>query len=130
MISHGELKSKKQSAAATGDDTVLDCSLGRVHRVVDAVLALLDLDLAVAADADDGDPARQLGPTLLELLAVVIGGRLLQALAKRDGLTRRYIRRLVCLAFLSPDLVEAILQGRQPVELTASRLPRRPLPIT
>jgi hypothetical protein len=34
-------------------------------------------------------------------------------LAKRDGISRRYIRRLVGLAFLSPQLVEAILQGRQ-----------------
>ena len=40
----------------------------------------------------------------------------LQALAERDGITRRYIRRLVGFAFLSPELVEAILQGRQPVE--------------
>ena len=47
-----------------------------------------------AADADDGDLARQLGETLLKLLAVVIGGRLLQALVKRDGFTRRYIQRL------------------------------------
>jgi hypothetical protein len=38
----------------------------------------------------------------------------LQALAERDGITRRYIRRLVGLAFLSPELVEAILRGRQP----------------
>jgi hypothetical protein len=30
-------------------------------------------------------------------------------LAERDGVTRRYVRRLVYLAFLSPDLVEAIL---------------------
>jgi hypothetical protein len=29
---------------------------------------------------------------------------------------------LVDLAFLSPELVEAILRGRQPVELTATRL--------
>jgi hypothetical protein len=43
-------------------------------------------------------------------------------LAKRDGITRRYIRRLVGLAFLSLQLVEAILQGRQSVELTATRL--------
>src|SRR6516162_11021587 len=42
-----------------------------------AILALPDLDLAAAADADDRDPARQLGQTLLELLAVVIGSRLL-----------------------------------------------------
>jgi hypothetical protein len=43
-------------------------------------------------------------------------------LAERDGISRRYIRRLIGLAFLSPELVEAILQGRQPVELTATRL--------
>jgi DNA invertase Pin-like site-specific DNA recombinase len=36
--------------------------------------------------------------------------RSLQDLAKRDGISRRYIRRLVELAFLSPQLVEAILQ--------------------
>jgi hypothetical protein len=48
--------------------------------------------------------------------------RALQGLAKRDGINRRYIRRLVDLAFLSPQLVETILQGRQPVELTATRL--------
>jgi hypothetical protein len=48
-----------------------------MHGVIDAVLALLHLDLAVAADADDGDPARKLGQTLLQLLAVVIRGSLL-----------------------------------------------------
>ena len=43
--------------------------------------------------------------------------RSLQELAKRDGISRRYIRRLVGLTFLSPQLVEAILQGRQPSSL-------------
>jgi site-specific DNA recombinase len=52
----------------------------------------------------------------------------LQALAERDGITRRYIR-LVGLAFLSPELVEAILQGWQPVELTATRLTELDLPL-
>ncbi len=48
-----------------------------MHRVVDAVLALLDLDLGGAADADDGNAARQLGQTLLQLLAVIVRGGLL-----------------------------------------------------
>jgi hypothetical protein len=55
--------------------------------------------------------------------------RSLQELAKRDGISRRYIRRLVGLAFLSPQLVDAILQGRQPVELTATRLTELNLPL-
>jgi len=35
----------------------------------------------------------------------------------------------VGLAFLSPDLVETILQGRQPVELSATRLTALDLPL-
>jgi hypothetical protein len=53
----------------------------------------------------------------------------LQTLAERDGITRRYIRRLVDLAFLSPELVDAILHGRQPVALTATRLTELDLPV-
>jgi hypothetical protein len=53
----------------------------------------------------------------------------LEALAKRDGIARRYIRRLVGLAFLSSELVEAILQRRQPVALTATRLTELDLPL-
>jgi hypothetical protein len=55
--------------------------------------------------------------------------RSLRELAERDGITRRYVRRLVDLAFLSPELVEAMLQGRQPVELTATRLTELDLPL-
>src|SRR5713226_7201325 len=63
--------------AAAGDDAFLDRGARRVHRVVDAILALLDLDLGGAADADDGNAARQLGQTLLQLLAVIVRGGLL-----------------------------------------------------
>jgi DNA invertase Pin-like site-specific DNA recombinase len=55
--------------------------------------------------------------------------RSLRELAERDGITRRYVRRLVDLAFLSPELVEVILHGRQPVELTATRLTELDLPL-
>jgi site-specific DNA recombinase len=55
--------------------------------------------------------------------------RSLQELAKRDGISRRYIRRLVNLAFLSPQLVEAILQSRQPAALNATRLTELDLPL-
>ena len=57
------------------------------------------------------------------------GVRSLHELALRDGITRRYIRRLVDLAFLSPKLVEAILEGRQADELTATRLTELELPL-
>src|SRR2546423_9340619 len=54
--------------------------------------------------------------------------RSLQELAQRDGITRRYIRRLIDLAFLSPRLVDVILEGRQPVVLTTTRLTEVDLP--
>ena len=40
------------------------------------------------------------------------------------GLAANEISRLLFLAFLAPDIVEAIMAGRQPLELTAKRLKR------
>jgi site-specific DNA recombinase len=40
-----------------------------------------------------------------------------------------YQRRLICLAFLAPDIQEAILTGRQPVGLTLNDLMDRNLPL-
>ena len=65
--------SLEQGDATTGDDALLDGGLGVAHRVLDAVLALLELDLGGRAGLDDGDAAGQLGEALLELLAVVVG---------------------------------------------------------
>lgn len=46
------------------------------------------------------------------------------AIASREGITARYVSRLLPLAFLDPSTVEAILDGRQPTELTAEALTR------
>ncbi|MEL6219248.1 MAG: hypothetical protein AAFR79_12405, partial [Pseudomonadota bacterium] len=51
------------------------------------------------------------------------------AIAKREGLSRHRITQLLDLAFLAPEIVEAITQGTQPVNLTASRLIKRPIPV-
>ena len=63
----------EQGRAAAGDDAFLDRGLGRMHGVLDPVLAFLDLDLGGAADLDDGHAAGQLGQPLLQLLAVIVG---------------------------------------------------------
>ena len=63
--------------AAAGDDALFDGRLRRLHRVLDAVLLLLQLDLGGRADLDHRDAAGQLRETLLELLAVVVGVGLL-----------------------------------------------------
>ena len=45
-------------------------------------------------------------------------------LATLEGISDRYVSSLLPLAFLAPDIVEAIAAGRQPPELTAHRLIR------
>jgi hypothetical protein len=49
----------------------------------------------------------------------------LAAIAAREGLSVRYVGRLIRLAFLAPEIVEAIVEGRQPTMLTAEALTRR-----
>ena len=50
----------------------------------------------------------------------------LKALAADDGVDPAEISRLLPLACLSPDIVEAILTGHQPTNLTVERLKRLP----
>src|SRR6202022_3894171 len=97
----------------------------------------VEMRLVLPAEALQNDRSR-CDPTLIKAIArgrawfeeLAAGrARSLRELAERDGITRRYVRRLVDLAFLSPALVEAILQGRQPVELTVTRLTGLDLPL-
>ena len=44
------------------------------------------------------------------------------AIANEEGVTERYVSRIVRLAFLTPDIVEALLGGYQPVDLELERL--------
>src|SRR3712207_8414687 len=57
------------------DDALLDRSTGGRDRVLEPVLALLELDLGRRAHADDADAAGELREPLLELLAVPVGVR-------------------------------------------------------
>ena len=69
-------------------------------------------------------------PSLVKLLvkaqklkeAIVQGGDRLDRIADSVGVSRSYFTRLVKLAFLAPDITKAILEGRHPPDLTASRL--------
>ncbi|MEQ9586826.1 MAG: recombinase family protein [Parvibaculaceae bacterium] len=49
----------------------------------------------------------------------------LNEIAEREGVGHRYVRQIVSLAFLSPDVTEAILEGTQPVHITAESLTKR-----
>jgi hypothetical protein len=43
-------------------------------------------------------------------------------IGKREGVGKRYVSRLIRLAFLAPAIIERIAEGRQPPELTAQFL--------
>jgi hypothetical protein len=44
------------------------------------------------------------------------------ALAKREGVSPSYFTRLVRLSYLAPDIIQAILDGHQPRDLTPEKL--------
>src|SRR3954462_6132601 len=81
--------------ATTGDDARLDGRLRVANGVLDAVLALLELDLGRGTGLDDGDATGELRQALLELLAVVVrvglldlGADLVDAALDLLGVTR------------------------------------------
>jgi site-specific DNA recombinase len=49
----------------------------------------------------------------------------LTAIAAREGLSYRFVGKIVRLAFLAPEIVEAIAEGRQPPELSTELLTKR-----
>src|SRR6267154_2076208 len=120
------------SASEDGRDHAVELASAIAFKRRGAETKLVLPGLAQQNDRSRCDPALikaiARGRTWFEELATG-RARSLEELAKRDGITRRYIRRLVCFAFLSPELVEAILQGRQPVQLTATRLTELDLPL-
>jgi hypothetical protein len=70
-------------------------------------------------------------PSLIKAIArahswyqMVLEGKALdrRSLARHCGLTERYVGKVFACAFLAPDIVEAILEGRQPHDLNFAKL--------
>jgi len=66
--SSSDARGPRQDDSAVGHDARLHDGPGRVQRIVDPVLALLDLHLAGRTHLDDGDAAGELGEPFLEVL--------------------------------------------------------------
>ena len=64
-----------QRHTASGDDAFFDGRAGRVQSILDARLLLLHLALGSSAHLDDSHATDDLREALLQLLAVVVGGR-------------------------------------------------------
>ena len=73
----------QEDHAAAGDDAFLGRGAGGVQGVVDEVLAFLHLGLGGRPGLDHRHAAGELGQPLLELLAVVVAGGLLDLVADR-----------------------------------------------
>ena len=86
----------------------------------------LEMRMLVEGAAGVAEP----DPTLIKLIlrAQHLRDRMLAErlgvgkLAAAEGVTTSYIARVIRLGFLAPDIVTAILNGRQPVGLTANKL--------
>jgi site-specific DNA recombinase len=76
-----------------------------------------------------GGNSSRVDTTLLKTIArgwlwfeEIKAGITMQAIARREGISQRRVAHLVDLAFLAPDIVTAIVEGRQPPTLIADRL--------
>jgi site-specific DNA recombinase len=55
-------------------------------------------------------------------------GKSLDELAREDGCSRPYVSSMIRLAYLAPRIIESILQGTQPAQLTLADLMQRDIP--
>ena len=89
---------------------------------------------------NDPDAPRNINEKLVEMIAKprrwyegLMSGKYptLRAIANDENLDKSYVRRLLSLAFLAPDIVERILTGEHTATLTPERLRKAcPLPIS
>jgi site-specific DNA recombinase len=116
---------KQQPAHSSGYD-------GERHLMVLTIHARLKrTGIEMRMLVDDGSEAAKVDPVLVRLLlrAHAIRARLLEEpslplkeIAAEEGISSSYVTRLLRLAFLAPDIITAILNGRHPPQLTANRL--------
>ncbi len=87
--------------------------------------------LKIIVHNDNGQAAHTPDPVLANIIARAYDWqqRLQQGeatsireIAEAEKLTPSYVTRILRLAFLAPDIIEAILKGRQPVEITTKDL--------
>src|SRR4029077_2445052 len=109
--------------SATDDEIQILSIPVRLHRSGRAITMLIDGTDPFATAKPDARlvklliRARQFNAILLDSDGVPFA-----ALAKRQGVSPSYFTRLVRLSYLAPDITQAILDGRQPRDLTADKL--------
>ena len=136
VLSPDRLGTALRTGPASGDPPDLnDPCRAEVTLTVDARLKRCggETKLIVPARSGATTPPHP-NPTLVKALArghswvaSLLSGQApsIQAIAKAERLTARYVARIVPLAFLAPDITEAILEGSHPRDLTLAKLCQR-----
>lgn len=131
MMSEGAPKQKDRKRAGQPEHTfTLDLPVSFRRRGVEMKLVITDERERLPAPAPHLIAAVAQGR---QWFAQIRDGevRSVRHLAERDSVNQGDVSRILPLGLLAPDIVEAILDGRQPIELTAKRLKRVPdLPIS
>jgi DNA invertase Pin-like site-specific DNA recombinase len=120
------------SAQLTKQEPFLEKGKNVVKLMIDARVKRCggEVRLLVPTDSANESPSRSV-PSLIKAVArahrwpeqIIHGelkGRL--SIARRTGLDERYIGRVLQCALLAPDIVEAILDGHQPPDLSIQKL--------
>jgi len=96
----------------------------------------MELRLIVPADgvpAANEDTIKSLQATLAKALqwnqALISGeAHSMADIAHRENVTQRYVARVIRMAFLAPEYIQAIMKGAVPLELNSNQF-RRPIPL-
>jgi site-specific DNA recombinase len=95
---------------------------------VEARLVDRGSDLRLAIAPDGGSPRRETDPVLIKLIVQAFAARESMRAdtpcAMTDGYSQHHRTRLARLSYLAPDIVAAIIDGRQPPSLNGRRLLR------
>jgi hypothetical protein len=101
-----------------------------VSRFIPMQIKRRGVELRLVINSNQGK-ARNVDPALLKAIARahrwfddLLMGRVssMAEIGKRENLPKNYVSWLIRLAFLAPEIVEAIVQGNHPPELTAQAL--------
>ncbi|HVY89883.1 MAG TPA: recombinase family protein [Hyphomonadaceae bacterium] len=124
---HGEIGRSDSAAANPGDEPSQDRN--RIHLPVAARLqrAGVEMKLIVSDGTQPPEIDRGLVRTLIRANRIrqqlaQDPGLSLSDVAEHEGIVPSYATRIYRLSFLAPDIIEAMLEGRQPPALTLRKL--------
>lgn len=118
-----EVATRAGAAMAETFDVVIPSSLRRVG-----------MEMRHVIDGAEKRSQRKPDPSLVRTIALAhlyktklmdADGRSIAELAEECGVTSSYFSRVVRLAFLSPNIATAIIEGRQPIDLSSIKLTLR-----